>query len=110
MLAAQRRNRELSLLILAFIIGAGALALVAIARNTEKLNVAIPFMIILIVAYVITHIVMRRTVPQADPLLLPLAATLNVLGVAAIYRLSPEDFGPTQVTWTAVGLACFVGT
>ncbi|MEA2460319.1 MAG: hypothetical protein QOH90_496 [Actinomycetota bacterium] len=110
MQAAPRRNSELSLLILAFILGAGAIALVALARNTKDIAPAIPLMVVLIVGYVVAHIVMRRTVPQADPLLLPLAAILNILGVAAIYRLSPEGFGPTQVTWTAVGLVFFIGT
>jgi cell division protein FtsW (lipid II flippase) len=108
--AAPRRTTELSLLIIAFMLGCGALALVALARSTAKVNATIPFMVVLVVGYVVAHIVMRRVVPQADPLLLPLAAILNVLGVAAIYRLSPKGFGPTQVTWSALGLVFFVGT
>jgi cell division protein FtsW (lipid II flippase) len=107
---AARRNSELSLLILAFILGCGALALVALARSTSRLGATIPYMVVLVVGYVIAHVVMRKVVPFADPLLLPLAAILNVLGVAAIYRLSPKDFGPAQVTWSAIGLVCFIGT
>ncbi|MEA2498289.1 MAG: hypothetical protein QOH26_694 [Actinomycetota bacterium] len=110
MQAAPRRNNELSLLILAFILGSGALALVALARDNEKLGVAVPFMVVLVVGYVIAHVVMRRVAANADPLLLPLAAILNVLGIAALFRLDPDGFGPTQVTWTCLGLACFVGT
>ena len=34
----------------------------------------------------------------------------SALGLAAIYRLSPEQLGPTQVTWTLVGLGCYVAT
>lgn len=105
-----RRNKELSLLILALILGAGALALTAVARGTEHVQKAVPLMVLLSIFYIAAHIVMRRTAPQADPLILPLAAILNALGLAAIYRLSPDGLGPTQVTWTLVGVACFVGT
>ena len=43
-------------------------------------------------------------------MILPLAAVANVLGVAAIYRLDPEGKGATQVLWTGLGVACFIGT
>lgn len=104
------RNRELSLLILALLLGCGALALVALARNQADVGTAVPLMVLLSVFYVGAHLAMRRWAAQADPLILPLAAVLNALGLAAIYRLSPEDLGPTQVTWTLVGLGLFVAT
>ena len=104
------RNRELALLILALLLGAGAMALVALARDQRELSGAIPMMVLLTVFYVAAHLLMRRFAPQADPLVLPLAAVLNALGLAAIYRLSPEELGPAQVTWTLVGLVCFAAT
>jgi cell division protein FtsW (lipid II flippase) len=104
------RNRELSLLILALLLGCGALALVALARDQADVATAAPLMALLTVFYVIAHVVMRRLAPNADPLILPLAAVLNALGLAAIYRLSPEGLGPTQVTLTLVGIGCFVAT
>jgi cell division protein FtsW (lipid II flippase) len=104
------RNRELSLLILALLLGCGALALVALARNQADVGPAIPLMVLLSVFYVAAHLAMRRWASQADPLILPLTAVLNALGLAAIYRLSPQDLGPTQVTWTLVGLGLFVAT
>jgi len=104
------RNRELALLILALLLGSGALALVAIARDQRELSGAIPMMVLLAVFYVGAHLLMRRFARQADPLLLPLAAVLNALGLAAIYRLSPEKLGPAQVTWTLLGVGCFVAT
>ena len=104
------RNRELSLLILALLLGCGAVALAALARSANAIDGALPLMVLLTVFYIGAHLMMRRFAAQADPLLLPLAAVLNSLGVAAIYRLSPEKLGPTQVTWTLVGLGCFVAT
>jgi cell division protein FtsW (lipid II flippase) len=106
----RRRNTELALLILALIVGAGAVALVALARNSSRVDLAIPVVSVLVVGYVVAHVVMRKVAAQADALILPIAAILNAIGLAAVYRLSPKGFGPTQVTWTVVGLACFIAT
>jgi cell division protein FtsW (lipid II flippase) len=105
-----RRNSELSLLILALIIGAGALALVTVAEDVDDLDAATPYMIGLTLGYIAAHIVARKLVPQADPLILPVIALLNGIGLAAVYRLDPDELGPAQVTWTFVGLAFFVLT
>jgi peptidoglycan glycosyltransferase len=104
------RNRELSLLILGLIVGAGALALVVVANNAKNIGLAAPIITILVALYVGAHIVMRRSARNADAVLLPLAAILNSLGLAAVYRLSPERYGAAQLTWTIVGVICFVGT
>ena len=106
--ASARRNLELSLLIIGLVLGCGALALVAVSRNTDRLPQAAPYMIALAAAYVLAHIAVRKVARHADPLILPLTAILNGLGLAAIYRLSPRDFGPAQITWTLVGVAVFV--
>ena len=98
------------MLILALILGSGALALVTLARDADSVGTAVPFMVLMAVFYIAAHVVIRRTARQSDPLILPIAAILNAIGLAAVYRLSPEEFGPTQVTWTLFGLACFVGT
>jgi cell division protein FtsW (lipid II flippase) len=108
--AGVTRNRELALLILALLIGAGAMCLVAVARNTKQVSIAAPFIIAVAVAYVIAHIVERRFASRSDPLILPLAAFLNFLGLAVIYRLSPRHFGRSQVTWTIVGITLFIAT
>ncbi len=110
MQAAPRRNRELGLLFVALFLGAGGIAIAAAARGVEKIDKTIPLLIVLGIGYSVAHIIMRKALPQADSLLLPLAAVLNMIGLAAIYRLSPKEFGPAQITWTGVGLACFAGT
>ena len=104
------RNRELSLLILALLTGGGALTLVALARDAEQVSVAYPLVAMVALAYVAAHIVVRRFAPHADSLILPIAALLNALGLAAIYRLNPDRYGPTQITWTLIGLAVFAAT
>jgi cell division protein FtsW (lipid II flippase) len=69
----------------------------------------------------IAHLVIRRVAPYADPLLLPIAVLLNGLGLVMIHRLdlglqvqadqnggSFSAAAPTQVLWTAIGVALFV--
>ena len=108
--AASRRNSELSLLIFGLIAGAGALALVALGRNANRPGAALPYIIGLAACYVTAHVVMRKTAPSGDPLILPITAVLNAIGLAVIYRLTTaeEQFGPAQIVWTAVGAVCFV--
>jgi cell division protein FtsW (lipid II flippase) len=108
--ASWRRNRELTLLIMALIVGGGALALAAVGRNVDRLSLAIPFIVVLVVFYVAAHVVVRKSASGADPLILPLAAILNAVGLAAIFRLAPKNFGPDQMIWTAVGVTCFIAT
>lgn len=95
---------------LALLLGSGALALVALARDADNVGAAVPYMALLSIFYIVAHIVMRRTAAQADPLILPVAAILNAVGLAAVYRLSPDEFGPAQITWTIVGIGSFIAT
>jgi cell division protein FtsW (lipid II flippase) len=70
------------------------------------------------------HVAMRKWAPYADPLLLPLAALLNGLGIVMIYRLQEAgrngNIGPeiltlsssaavTQILFSAIGIGCFIG-
>ncbi|HVB45277.1 MAG TPA: FtsW/RodA/SpoVE family cell cycle protein [Streptosporangiaceae bacterium] len=69
------------------------------------------------------HLAVRKLAPWADPLLLPLAAVLNGIGIVMIYRLQESGRGSNpgnvirtltehaaayQLMWTAVGIAAFV--
>ncbi|MBV9204701.1 MAG: FtsW/RodA/SpoVE family cell cycle protein [Actinobacteria bacterium] len=64
------------------------------------------------------HLAVRRFAPWADPLLLPLAALLNGLGIVMTYRLAAQGNLLTaplsrsatiiQIAYTAIGLGCFV--
>jgi cell division protein FtsW (lipid II flippase) len=71
----------------------------------------------------VAHLAIRRLAPWADPLMLPLAALLNGLGIVMIYRLqqsgrdgnsgrviSTMSASSTvlQVVWSTVGVAAFI--
>lgn len=114
----KRRGAELFLTFLAVFIGLAAYASVGlgaegrIPADTYKLGAG------LVVVAVLTHVIVRRVAPYADPVLLPLVIALNGLGLAMIYRLDlgrqqidPDRaaFASSQLVWTAMGVAAFAG-
>jgi cell division protein FtsW (lipid II flippase) len=117
-----RRNTELLMLIFAVLIVVAAEAAVEAAQGGGFSTRLITYAAVPIVIGVITHLVIRRLAPYADPLLLPIAVLLNGLGLVMIHRLdvglarqakdlgeSYSDSAPTQVLWTAIGVALFIG-
>ncbi|MDX6210176.1 MAG: hypothetical protein QOE24_2567, partial [Frankiales bacterium] len=72
--------------------------------------------------YLAAHLAVRRLAPYADPLLLPLVAFLNGLGLVLIHRLdlagsdrarqagrpAPHGDAHVQFIWMLLGLALFV--
>ncbi|HET7352552.1 MAG TPA: FtsW/RodA/SpoVE family cell cycle protein [Gaiellaceae bacterium] len=52
----------------------------------------------------------RRTVPLADPYLLPMAALLTAIGVTEIYRLGPAGNAFRQGLWVVIGVGVFAAT
>jgi cell division protein FtsW (lipid II flippase) len=59
------------------------------------------------VLYLAAHIVARRTVPNADPYLLPMAGLLTAAGLTEIYRLGPTDAAFKQGLWIVIAVALF---
>ncbi len=118
-----RRSAELALLIGAWLIGVFAWILVDSATGTGAFagwTTLISSGVLLLIA----HFVVRTQAPYADPILLPVAALLNMLGLAMIHRLdvaqeqralangspkpTPDVFA--QITWMALGLILFMVT
>jgi cell division protein FtsW (lipid II flippase) len=118
-----RRRTELLMLAFAVLVVVLAYAFVGLGLNgsvpASLLGYCGGFAVIMLAA----HLAVRRLAPWADPLMLPLAALLNGLGVVMIYRLqqSGRDGNPgnviqtmsssatiTQLVWTALGVAAFI--
>lgn len=57
----------------------------------------------------VAHLALRKLAPQADPVLLPLAAMLNGFGYVFISGIDPGE-ASAQATWTAVSVVCFIAT
>jgi cell division protein FtsW (lipid II flippase) len=109
----RRRGAELFLLILALVVGVGAYAAVGLG-----LKGAVPPDILsyggwLAVLIVGAHIVVRMVAPYADPVLLPVVAALNGLGLAVIHRLDlalNTHYARQQLTWMTLGVGLFAAT
>src|SRR3954469_2727517 len=55
------------------------------------------------------HLVIRFTLPHADPYLFPLVAVLACFGLVVVYRIN-DDLARDQAQWFVIGLVLFVVT
>lgn len=105
----QRRRTELGLLLFTSLIVVGAYIL-AIIGTTSKVPADLgAFLAVVLGLALVAHIATRLYAPDANPVLLPLAALLNGLGYAMLARLDPH-YARLQAAWTAVGIAAYVVT
>lgn len=117
-----RRNVELLLLGFAVIITTVSLLLVE-ASQEQKITLDLAkYALAYTGLFLIAHLAIRRYAPYADPLLLPIVALLNGLGLVLIHRLdladeqtalyngveAPSPDANQQVMWTALAITGFV--
>jgi cell division protein FtsW (lipid II flippase) len=120
-----RRGAELIMLVFAVGVVLFAYANVGFGLNGKLPSGLLTYGLAFTAIVGIAHLAVRRLAPWADPLLLPLAALLNGLGIVMIYRLqqSGRNGNPgtaististsttaLQVLWSAVGMAAFIAT
>ena len=111
-----RRNAELLLLCFATVITAAAFAIVQANQERGVSWALFDYAAGFLAVFVVAHLAIRRYAPYADPLLLPIVALLNGLGLVMIHRLDlderlAEGSGRTvanpQILWTLVGVGAF---
>lgn len=112
-----RRNSELALLCFATLIVGVALLIVEANQERGLSWDLLTYTVAFLVLFVCAHLAIRRFAPFADPLLLPVVALLNGLGLVLIHRLDlvpgmPEDTpgAGQQMLWTVVGVVGFAAT
>ena len=109
---------------LAFAVAVVLFAYVAVGLGLRGKVPGLPFDLVVFAALMlVAHLAIRRFAPHADPLLLPLAALLNGLGIVMIYRLQQSGRGgnpglqvtdmassdtTTQLLYTGVGVAAVI--
>ncbi|MBT8797765.1 FtsW/RodA/SpoVE family cell cycle protein [Microbacterium flavum] len=110
-----QRNRELGLLLFAFVINAGAVALVQLGATGHIDWTFLYYCGALTVLVLGLHVVLRYRAPQADPFVVPIATVLSGLGLAMIYRIDIEDgdagwaaYSTRQLAWLAISIAAAV--
>ncbi|MEZ5117399.1 MAG: FtsW/RodA/SpoVE family cell cycle protein [Candidatus Nanopelagicales bacterium] len=118
-----RRGAELGLILLAWAIGAFGTWQVAVATGegiTDRFWISVGVAGAIPLAM---HVAVRLSAPYADPVLLPVATMLTMLGLTMIYRLDVANLDraqrngsppPTpdvyaQLTWFAVAAVLFIG-
>lgn len=100
------RNAELSMVVLAIMVGAGLIALTDLARGTTLSGDFLPTTLILAGLAIGGHLVLRRFAPGADPLIYSIAVVLAVFGYGFIRRLDPR-LADSQLGWIALGVGMF---
>jgi len=118
----KRRGVELALVILAAVIVTAADAVVELnVQHTVDARVGY-YGAGFAALWIAAHVVVRAVAPHADPVLLPVAALLNGLGLVLIHRLdlaaaqiaaaagesAPNPDASMQVLWTAIGIVGFI--
>lgn len=106
------RNRELLALVPAALLVAGGFA--AVFLQQDELHAEVSNLSLTIAAWFLglclgVHLVLRFTLPHADPYLFPLVAILASVGLVEIYRID-ETLARDQATWFVVGLVIFAAT
>jgi peptidoglycan glycosyltransferase len=104
-----RRRSELGLLMVGALVVVFASLLPSLAQSNQLPAHEISFLIGLIGVGVVVQSANRLLVPEADPVLLPVALILNGLGYVMIARLDPTEAGQ-QLAWTVLGVGAYVVT
>jgi cell division protein FtsW (lipid II flippase) len=103
------RNRELLALVpVALLLTAGFAAV--FSQESDKLgNLSLTYGAYFFAVCLATHVFLRFRLPNADPYLFPLMATLTAFGFVMIYRID-ESLARDQANWFLLGLVLFALT
>jgi hypothetical protein len=77
---------ELSLLLFSIAVGIAAVVIIDLTVVGEPTTALAPTGALFVIALFALHITIRRIAPDGDPLIMPIAAFLHVIGIAMIYR------------------------
>jgi cell division protein FtsW (lipid II flippase) len=103
------RNRELLALVpVAILLTAGFAGV--FSQDNEKLgDLSLVYGGYFLALCLVTHVYLRLRLPNADPYLFPLVATLTAFGLVMIYRID-ETLARDQANWFVLGLVLFALT
>jgi cell division protein FtsW (lipid II flippase) len=103
------RNRELLALIPASLLVTAGFTAVFIQRRDVLSDLSLTYGLMFLGLCLLAHVLLRLTLPHADPYLFPLVALLASFGLVMIYRID-QDLAREQAQWFVVGLALFAVT
>ncbi|QNN54464.1 FtsW/RodA/SpoVE family cell cycle protein [Nocardioides mesophilus] len=106
----RRRGAELFLLLLSLLVGVGGYAAVGLGVEGHVPVDIVGYGGWLAALCLGAHVVVRIAAPYADPVMLPIVAALNGLGLAVIHRLdlaTGNSLARTQMVWMTLGVVLF---
>jgi cell division protein FtsW (lipid II flippase) len=103
------RNRELLALVPVALLLTAGFAGVFSQENEQLGNLSLIYGAYFLAVCFATHIFLRIRLPNADPYLFPLVATLTAFGLVMIYRID-ETLARDQANWFVLGLVLFAVT
>ncbi|MGW0454578.1 MULTISPECIES: FtsW/RodA/SpoVE family cell cycle protein [Gordonia] len=120
---ARQTGRTVEMILLIFAIGVVTIALIIVqaAQGQSLTWDLLKYVAAYTALFAIAHLVVRRYAPHADPVLLPIVAALNGIGLVLIHRLDlgsgprGEEISPTEQTnnadqqllWALLGIIVF---
>ncbi len=103
------RNRELLALIPASLLVTAGFTAIFMQRSAVIDDASVTYGLMFLGLCIATHVVIRFTLPDADPYLFPLVAVLACFGLVVIYRID-ADKAISQAGWFVAGLVLFSAT
>lgn len=116
----KQRNRELMLLLFAYVVVAAALLIVQLATTGNFQPLLLTLAAVVGVMSFALHIILRFVAADADPFVVPIAVLLTGIGIAEIHGIDQhwlgvgamtagwDENGIKQVVWTAISLAATI--
>ncbi|WP_344780406.1 FtsW/RodA/SpoVE family cell cycle protein [Microbacterium kribbense] len=106
-----QRNRELALLVFAFVVNGSAVVLVQLGAAGEVDPRFLIYLGVLTALVLALHIVLRLVARDADPFIVPIGTLLTGIGLAEIYRLDVHwhrhgwaAYSTRQLAWAGIAL------
>jgi cell division protein FtsW (lipid II flippase) len=103
------RNRELLALVAPSLLLTAGFTAIFVERDDVVSNVSLTYGALFLGLCLAAHVLLRFTLPDADPYLFPLFAVLACFGLVMIYRID-EDLAREQAQWFVLGLGLFAAT
>ncbi|MFC7342513.1 FtsW/RodA/SpoVE family cell cycle protein [Saccharopolyspora griseoalba] len=107
-----RRGTELFMLVLTAVIVTSALIVVELSQAHTLTRELLFYGLAFLVLYGAAHFAVRYFAPYADPLILPLVALINGVGLVMLHRLDlapvvGAPYTPKQILYTTLGVVMF---
>jgi cell division protein FtsW (lipid II flippase) len=103
------RNRELLALVAPTLLLTAGFTAIFLERDDVVSDLSLTYGAIFLGLCLAGHLLLRATLPDADPYLFPLFAVLACVGLVMIYRID-DELAREQAQWFVIGLLLFAAT